>query len=293
MGDYFFYSDFIYDNGEWTSKCLQIQEGKFTRFLSSKSTVRELNVEQFWVGPGKVYVDLEEPVFNQVDMETTVSKYIYRGCTLLLCQFPLKSRRNFKNRFLQFKNKLARLPLDYMIVPRIPISLLHPDQIRFFGRRKVPFIILELDNIDDLLNVKWEWIEQAQSFTGIPIIYDSSKINTKMLKELKSLWKWIGNKFQMQLLDDGVTTLPLPKETLRKTGISPFKGEFIENSAADYNLFPIEKVPSIDDEPDFRYHKAIPVVTVMNGTVLRSNHLIEGEIGDGSYQKISIPNHFL
>lgn len=292
MGGYFFYSDYVLNNEEWNSLCLQVQNGKFTRNITATEGVKELIVHDFWVGPGKVYIDIEEPIYGKVDFETSAKKYIYRGCTLLLCQFPVKSKRNFKYRYGQFKRKLTYLPLDYMMVPRIPLSILNPDHVRFFGRRKVPFIIVEADNLTEFSKVKWEWIHQAQSFSGIPIIYDGRNLNNKQ-KEIESTWEKITESFDIQTLREEISELPLSINTLRKTGISPFKGEFIENSSADYNLYELNQIPSIDEGDNFRYHKAIPVVTVMKGKVIKSNHLVEGQKGDGEFKQVSIPNHFL
>ncbi|MBM7569834.1 hypothetical protein [Aquibacillus albus] len=292
MGGYYFYNDYVYNDGKWTSKCIQIQDGKFARDLKGSANIKQMETDQFWVGPGKVYVDVEMPLFKANDKERIVKQYIYRGCTLLLCQLPIKSKNNFEQIFYHFRDALDGLPIDYMIVPKIPSTIISPEHVRFFGRKKMPFLILNLQNMEDLFRISWEWMEQSQSFSRIPILIDTSALEKKQ-DEAESTWRNLSEAFMVRTLPEKLSEFPLSKESLRLTGISPYKGEILPNGFADYNLFDLEKIPSIDECSKVRYHKAIPLVTVMNGNIIKSDYLINDNLNKGNFREISIPSHFL
>ncbi|UFT97618.1 hypothetical protein KO561_10305 [Radiobacillus kanasensis] len=294
MGVYYFYSDNVLEDGIWKSKSIHIEDGCFTRSFSSIDGIQEINVDRFWVGPGKVYVDEEESVFDALSPETTAQKYVNRGCTLLLCRLPIRSSISYKKRFKTFKNNLSFLPIDHMIVPTIPIRILKPHHIKFFGRMKVPLILVEVSDVTDLDFVKWEWIQEAQQFSRTPImIREGQRFDEKNGRQLFPLWQTLCEDRDIITLQEPVTELPLSKNTLRITGISPGKGELIENGCADYNLFSLEKDPTIDGDSHFRYHKAIPTITVSRGKVVKENHLVNTEKMQGEYMEVSIPRHFI
>ncbi|MRH42409.1 hypothetical protein GH741_06895 [Aquibacillus halophilus] len=292
MGVYYFRSDYVFEEDKWISKSIQVENERIVITQINKQRTIEMNVDKFWIGPGKVYIDYEEPLYDRKFVDNTVNKYIYRGCTLLICQLPIRSYIHFKRKFEQFREHLSSLPIDYMIVPRIPTHLLQPDIIKFFGTKKMPFVLIDTNSKHELLKVKWEWLESAQYFSGIPFVLHKDGSKNKR-KELTSTWSSICKKYRINTIEENISEYPLSKETLRQTGISPFKGEFLHQSSADYNLFEMDEIPSVDERPKFRYHKAIPVVTVSKGEVIKYNHLIHPEKAKGELKQVSIPNHFI
>ncbi|WP_026771252.1 MULTISPECIES: hypothetical protein [Sediminibacillus] len=291
MGAYYFYNEHVYDEDGWQSKSMMIENDRFIRRINGNTSAREMNTRQFWVGPGKVYLDIEEPFYQQASLGTNLKKFIYRGCTLLLCQLPILTHSDYKRNFISFRKKLAESPIDYMIVPRIPLSQVHPEMVRFFGRQKVPFILVEQTSVKNGQEIKWEWIHQAQSLTKIPLIMLSSskRANRQQTLDLTN----IASELDLTLVEPSELELPLSKKLLRKTGISPYKGELIPHASADYNLFLFQENQSIDEPHNFRYHKAIPEVTVAKGKVIKVNHIVKCRKGNGMYKKVSIPGHFV
>ncbi|MDC3415370.1 hypothetical protein [Aquibacillus salsiterrae] len=292
MGSYFFYSDYVYNHNDWTSKSIQVESCSFTNNIKGDTRVSEMDISNFWVGPGKVYVDVEQPLHNKIDLPRLSNRYIFKGCTLLLCQLPIRSKTVFQQSFSKFKQVLSDLPIDHMIVPKIPLSMISLEHIRFFGRKKVPFILLEIEDVEELKKQKWQWIQQAQSFSNIPITLNWDNIPENLHVKTEKLWNKIVKSFQINTLPDKVLTEPLSRESLRKTGISPYKGEIIPNGYADYNLFDLSKFPLIEEKANFSYHKAIPIITVMNGNVIRTKQSILVEKGEGQYRTVSLPSHF-
>ncbi|MDC3413045.1 hypothetical protein NC797_09720 [Aquibacillus sp. 3ASR75-11] len=292
MEAYSFYSKYVWENGEWKSRLFHVEDGKFTRSIRTKSMEMRLNVDSFWLGPGKVYVDSEEPVYYQLDYQNTVKKFMYRGCTLLLCQLPVINTSNYRKDFFHYIDHLKNMPIDHMIVPIIPAPILKDEHIRFFGRQKVPFLLIETSSQEDLLNIKWEWIQQAQSFSRMPLMYKKSSFLQEEIN-VSELWHELCKNYNIPSLHQEIGQSPLSTQTLRLSGISPFHGEFVENGSADYNLFDLSSIQSVDESLLFRYDKAIPVVTVANGNVIKANHLVLDQQQNGKYQKVSIPQHFV
>jgi hypothetical protein len=292
MEAYSFYSKYVLQDRKWSAKVFHVEDGKFTRSIRNQKQTFRLYVDQFWIGPGKVYVDVEDPVYYQLNYENVIRKYIYRGCTLLLCQLPVFNTEDYRKDFTEFRSRLSSMAIDHMIVPVIPAMVLKDEHIRFFGRHKVPFILIETSSHEDLLDQKWEWIKHAQSFSNIPLMY----INSPFLEEkidFSPLWQEICENYSISTLYQEIDSSTLSRETLRLSGISPFHGEFIENGSADYNLFDLNTTPFVDESRNFRYDRAIPVATIANGKVIKANHLILSEENRGQYQRISIPQHFV
>ncbi|SDJ67551.1 hypothetical protein [Sediminibacillus albus] len=293
MGVYYFYSEFFFDENSWNTQSVSVENEKFARELCGKGNAMELNTDHFWVGPGKVYLDYEEPVYYQTSPENTIKKFIYRGCTLLLCQMPVLSHTNYKEKFNQFKKQLSGMAIDYMIVPRLPVSILKPDLVRYFGRKRLPFILLDANNEQELKEVKWEWIQQAQGLTQIPLLLVTEVQTKNENKKIAGTWESIVETYGIFTIIESSLAVPLSKNMLKMTGISPYKGEILAQASADYNLYLQHKVQSIDEQPEFRYHKAIPEVTVAKGRVIKVNHIIQCLEGSGSYTHVSIPRHFI
>lgn len=292
MEVYYFYSNYVFDDGNWKSESVNVEEGRFIRTLSNKRSTLEMDVSNLWIGPGKVYLDTEDPLYAQLDYENVVNKYIYRGCTLLICQMPVKNKSTYRNDFMKFKRNLTSLAVDYMIAPRIPAGTLQPDHVRYFARKKVPFLLVEAFTNEELINVKWQWIKDAQSLTGIPLVLTTNEA-TRTKKDKLQLWKKLCAEFDIKTIDDEISDYPLSKKVLRTTGISPYKGEIVQHGCADYNLFENDKTGFIDEDTKFRYHKAIPVITVLNGDIIKTNHLVHANAGLGIYRQVSIPQHFV
>ncbi|MCT2537378.1 hypothetical protein NC661_00300 [Aquibacillus koreensis] len=289
MEVYYFSSDHVYEEGQWTAKDIFVYDKKFTTTLNSKERAKEMDVRSFWIGPGKVYLDLAEPVYDQSIIENTITKYVHRGCSLLICQLPLNTNHRFIEKFQAFKEKLASVsPIDFMIAPRIPASRLSTEQIKFFGREKVPFILIDEPDEKSLKKVKWSWIQQTQSFSKTPIKYMSDQY-----KKNFKVWDKVCKKYSIETFYDELTIEPLSKEILRLTGISPHKGEFLHQGCADYNLFDLSSIPSIEDRSNFRYHKAIPVIVVSNGVVIKTSNVVQADAAKGEYTTVTIPKHFL
>ncbi|MYL32754.1 hypothetical protein GLW08_17575 [Pontibacillus yanchengensis] len=275
---------------EWSEVSIGVQNGKWCAMRDLNKHTCQMNTDSLWMSPGKVYVDLEFPLYKVDYLAPLVRRFIYRGCTCIVTQVPIYSKREMKETYFAYIDELEGIAIDYMVVPRIPLIQLDASVIRFFGLQKVPFIIVEVTHKEDLLSKSWQWIAQAQHPSFIPIVpvyqFDEDTVTYKD-------WLKIAKQFGVRTLPKPLDEKPLSIENLRVTGISPFKGEFIHLGDADYNLYSIQQTKEIEAPDQMFYHKAIPYVTVLRGHILRAKLELNDYSGCGTHRSISIPNHFM
>lgn len=273
------------NNNKWEALSMGVNNGKWCSPSDLKKKTMKLQVDPFWIAPGKVYIDFQFPLFHSPYQTSLLRRYIYRGCTLLLTQLPITSKRQMKSKWADYKKSLEGLAIDYMIVPRVPIHYLDDEMVRFFSRLKVPFILFEVSTEAELYKKRWQWISQAQNPFCTPVVPVFLQDN------LHSLWDKFVRTYEIISLPSPLDELPLGIDNLKATGIYPYKGEVIPSGDADYNLFRVEK-EEIEAPDQMFYHKAIPYVTVLRGKIIRAHVEMNDERGYGNYREVSIPNHF-
>ncbi|KGP73052.1 hypothetical protein [Pontibacillus yanchengensis] len=276
--------------GEWSTLSIGVKDGKWCEKRKLKKQTFQMNTDMLWMSPGKVYVDIEFPLYKVDYLTPLVRRFIYKGCTCIISQVPIPSKREMKELYLDYINELEGLAIDYMVVPRIPLTQLDASVIRFFGLQKAPFIIVEVSNKEEFYSKSWQWITQAQHPSFIPIV-PVFQIAGETISY--SEWLKIAKQFGVRTLPKPLDEKPLSIENLRVTGISPFKGEFIHLGDADYNLYSIHPSEEIEALDQMFYHKAIPYVTVLRGNILRAKLELDDYSGYGKHRTISIPNHFM
>lgn len=289
MKAYYIQADKSFVRNNWEPLHLGVQNERWCKRLDMGKDVMELVTEPFWIGPGKTYVDLEYPLYNAPYRTALLRRYIYRGCTLIITQLPIESKLHMKDKWESYKQNLKGMAIDYMIAPRISLKRLDPEMIRYFGRRKVPFILVEVEDEQSLLSKKWDWINQAQGHSFLPISPLFTNPVTK--QNSQKVWNQIIDAYEIRTLPEFLNELPLSVGNLYASGISPFKGELRSKGEADYNLFRNDD-RQIEAPDQMFYHRAIPYVTVLRGKVIRAHVEMNDEKGYGRYKSISIPNHF-
>lgn len=275
--------------GKWKQASLGVRDGKWIQPYKLNRETMTINMDRFWISPGKVHIDLQFPLYQTEFQSALVRRYMFRGTTLLIVQCPISSSRNMAKEFQMMKHRLDGLGIDYMIAPLVSVNKLTPEMIRFFGNERVPFVLFQAETKEDILNKMWGWIAQAQDPSFIPV--------TPVVKNEGPLsyskWLQLAEHHNVRTLPRVLGECPLTKENLRATGIYPYKGEFMYSGDADYNLFRLHTETQIDTPDQMFYHKAIPCVTVLRGQIIRSHTEVNDLEGYGRYFKASIPNHFM
>ncbi|KGX84090.1 hypothetical protein [Pontibacillus marinus] len=274
---------------QWKPLQLAVRDGKWCETSTLEHQTKNLVIDPFWIGPGKIYIDLEFPLYDAPYRTALLRRYIYRGCTMIITQLPIRSKKQMKVMWEQYKQDLELMAIDYMVAPRISLHRIDSEVVRYFGRQKAPFIIAEVTDENSLNITKWEWLGQAQGSSFIPIVPVFPNPATE--KNLKKTWDQIMTAYSIRTLPDPLNELPLSVGNLYAAGISPFKGDIRTLGDADYNLY-INDERQIEAPDQMFYHRAIPYVTVLRGKVIRAHVEMNDEKGYGRLTDISIPNHF-
>ncbi|QHT46863.1 hypothetical protein M662_10290 [Bacillus sp. SB49] len=268
-----------------------VNQAKFTKNRTGPLSYRQLDVKDFLITPGRVRIDREERIETSSSPYATAESYIKRGCTLLLTQHLVTSLRHYKVQYEQFLKKLRKLPVNFMVLPVVPVKLLRPEVIRFFSRKGSPFLCIRIKSREELLDVCWEWIVQAQSYRRMPLslMVEEGRDASNFYEEL---WSSLTRQYGMIKLTDISDGEEVSVQNLRDSGIYPLRGDLLSGGSADYNLYYRKSVQTFDDDDDFRYHDSVPDVTVMNGSVVQVQQNIVPHT-PGTHIKVKIHKHFV
>lgn len=290
MGAYWFQGYVEQDTGPGFSERTVYQE-KFVRDRIGKEPYKNMVLENFYVTPGRVLVDRKEPIATSDSPKLSAEDYIKRGCTLLLIQHLVTSLRHYRAHYDHFLESLEELPLDYMVIPVVPAKRLRPELVRFFARRGSPFLCVEVESGEELSKVCWEWVAQAQGYKRMPLtLFVKDTENTS--NNYPEMWSSLCEQYGIIKLTDVQDDDMLSLQNLKDSGIYPKKGSLLPGSQADYNLYYMNQDPTFDELEDFRYHNAVPNVTIMNGQVKQVDQVIINR-GSGSHIKVKIHKHFV
>ncbi len=239
---------------------------------------RKISINPFFITAGHVYVDTDYPLQNNRLRSQYVRKYMYKGATLVITRFQIKNNHfDWRRDFHQYVRSLQGLAIDYMVVPQMHISYLTVDMVRFFGIMKVPFILVECNRFQKLSNFHIQWLRHIQSLVPIPLAVLKGE-GDWFLEHLK--------ESQVIVLKHPISSLPLQKEDLKLTGISPKKGEITNYGDTDFNLYVKNNKKEKSNIDEY------PYISVMRGNMIKLNQTVMDKRGLGQYCTISIQNHF-
>ncbi|GGF09451.1 hypothetical protein GCM10010954_04870 [Halobacillus andaensis] len=281
----------IYEDSHSFYGELFVDHDKFKDPSEAYGHILNVNVNKFIIAPGHVMLDTSFPLSRSPSHVSQCYEYMKKGCTLLLIQLFIYTRKHFKKEYEQMQNFLKDLPLDYMIVPRISSHVLHPEMIRYFALEKAPFIIVHAESTEQLEDVAWGWIAQAQSHRRIPLTYSvKNSRNSEMNNE--RFWTTLTHNYGIIKLSQPITNGRLTLQNMKDTGIYPYKGTLRTHAYADYNLYEKTSIELIDEEENFLYHEPVPAITVMRGRPIQVQQKVEPNT-KGIFFKSSIYKHFV
>lgn len=272
-----------YDFNQWKKEKLVFSHKEIKHPKQSHKGIKLTDSQKIWVGPGKVYVDLDNPIYQNKNFASIIRRYLYKGCSLLIIHLPLNQRLDMKQHYHSMIHSLPPLAIDYAFVPRIPLKLLQSDVIRYFWKEKVAFIIVDINQLTDLKRWKWEWIKHTQSLFPIPIYPIFHEREEKCKKE----WRSIKEALNLLSVDETNPSLPLKKDSLRITGISPHKGELLNHSSTDFNIFHQDQTAMIEEPNQLFYHKAIPNLSFLKGELVKQHYTVYESRCKGEHIRLS------
>ncbi|UOQ93574.1 hypothetical protein MUO14_00765 [Halobacillus shinanisalinarum] len=290
MGAYWFNVHTLKGNQALTRQ-ISVYQQRFSKRTLWINDFKQMDVTGFIATPGHVMLDLDKPLSRSPSPILDCQQYIQKGCTLLLIQFPIKTSFHFKSMYQQFIEQFRYLPIDYMIVPTISPLAITQEMVRYFSRQSCPFILIDVEDEQGLDEPAWDWVVQAQALKRIPLaLLVRNRRIRKMIHD--KLWVKISDRYGIIRLTDPLTEAPLSRSNLKDSGIFPYKGGFMNRSFADYNLYYDEEGLMVDDHAEFRYHDAVPNITVMRGRVVQVDQKIQ-DLEPGIHYKGSIYQHFV
>jgi hypothetical protein len=244
----------------------------------------KLNLSGFKLQPGYVMADFS---INSIETEEHLTDRLTRltekGCTTMLTTFSINYEREFSNHLKTLRQLLRTSTIDYVIGLSLPVKKLTPSLIRKCQRDKLPFVLVDVYNEDELDEVTWEWIRNA-NFPYVVQIIPNWKLNLpdKKLNQLQQRWNKLAKEKQIATISPfPAEHLPLQKHQLQQLGIYPQKGVLTIGSELDYVLYREDnEVTSVDEHDNVYYDKKeAPLVVVRKGTIIKhgeDNHYQPG-----------------
>ncbi|MGP4075316.1 hypothetical protein [Halobacillus sp. K22] len=274
------------ERGEWL-----VCGEKFVRNRAGTKPYVRMNTDGFIAMPGYVMLDILEPISFSSTPEDTAENYIKRGCSLLLIQHLVTSLRDYRHHYDEFLNKISGIPVNYMVVPVINAKLVKAEMVRFFARKGCPFLCIDVDSTQDLKDVSWDWLVQAQAHKRIPLtirVKDSENTSNNY----SEIWSLLSMQYGIiklsELQDDEIVSF----QNLKDSGIFPNRGSFTSGGQADYNLFRKAQRSKFDEQEKFIYHNPVPSVTIVNGQVKQVNQTLVDR-KPGTHIQVRLHKHFV
>ncbi|MRG86396.1 hypothetical protein [Salinibacillus xinjiangensis] len=271
MKAYFFKRMPVWIENDWEQKDIVFTKEKFVpKHYVNQLPKRQIHANIFQMTPGNVYVDNEFPLSSKALRDHHVRRYLYQGCSLLLSSIDLERTYNWKDLFQEYKQELAGIAIDHIVVPKINLKYLTAEMVRYFALQRTPFILVYTSEDLDLDHVKWGWLNQMQSISQIPLACLEHPNSTTLFKFM--------HKHSLHTLPEIISVHPLSKESLTLTGISPKKGELQIYGDADFNLH----VPSNRGNINLQN----PYISIIRGNVVKLNQTVYDQKGFGQYFEI-------
>lgn len=226
-----------------------------------------------------------------------INEYLVKGCTTILTISEVASERRIPEILKEVRHHLLCSPVDYFIGIKIPLKILTPSLIRTCRRLKIPVVIVEINQIDELIKVPWGWIREAFYSYRLPLIpkWNIKEKSFFQGNRYKDLWEEITQNNKIPTIPNCPSTdEPLSGDTLKKIGIYPSKGDIRIGGELDYNLYDVNDIGySVEEKPLLDYHKHIPKITMHKGRFTKVGELVYFRSGFGNECIVKVPGYFV
>jgi hypothetical protein len=287
-------------SGKKVTKNVLVQQNRIT-YISDRPLRMEytrVTLQNFQLLPALVMADCS--LYQNAKDGTllqALDELVKKGCTTVITAFPMYYEREFEVGLDYIRDMLKISYLDYCIGLSIPIHKLTPSIIRMCQRKKLPFIMLEIEHPEEINNIVWEWIRDANFPFEVQLIpnWDKLKLEGKRKKHLIGHFHKLTNQKDIAVVTDYPgEKRPLGLNILKQLGIYPQKGDFVRNGELDYILY----LDSSTDKEKFK-RKVIdhldekePAIVVKDGVVIKAGDNLFAETGQGKEITIKRPGIF-
>lgn len=201
---------------------------------------------------------------------------VKKGCTTFAVAPQVSYERELDYVYRKTQHQLINSSIDFIIGCTIPIRLLTTRFLQQCCKRQIPFIRVQIDEIEQLKAIHWASI--SHTLLSYPIVLVPETNN----RELMETWIHYCNDYRLH------TSLPLvegeawDRALLQKVGLYPRKGTLAVGSSADYLLYP-DNEEKLDE----------PTIVIMRGVIIKEGDVVKKKPGFGKQIEIRRPSQFL
>lgn len=230
-----------------------------------------------------------DPAKLLVDPISYSKEIIKRGSDTLLVPFEISFEYEAEKKYQELVNQLKSTPLDYCIVIVLPLRLLNTNLIRFCKNKKIPAILVKVEESYELTSIPWGWIKESLFPYNSVLIPFISEVDRQ--DEILKVWQHV-------LQQEGIShnshpihvEAPITYDLMKKIGLYPRKGVLRIGGEINYNLYPKEDWNHSIQNGIPTYDKI--VYTIIKNKVVRAGKWMDLSICEGQRLTIQVPGFF-
>ncbi|WP_042346395.1 hypothetical protein [Bacillus massiliigorillae] len=244
-----------------------------------------LQMDKYIIIAGETMIgNLAEYQENRIEYTT---KIVLLGATTVLFPVDVTYEHQIKQALIDARKLLSEFPLDYVLVLRIPLSILRPSIVRFCRKHWIPGLIICVHDLEELQRIPITWIRDAvfpYKLVFIPHFLDWQE-------DQLLAWKQVFHDSNLAYVDDNIFAYEhLSKKLLKMLGIYPHRGILRTGGEVTYNVVHDDNQPCLLNR-QAAYSDKIEF-TVFKNQVIRAGSQISLPSKKGKELVIKIPGFF-
>lgn len=263
----------LYMNGEWQNISLLVDREKILAVKPEFKQYRYMKMaaRPFYMTPSYVFFLSGLPrVKSRAEYKNFFTRhFLEKGCTFLIVGLRLTRISHLSEILDAARNFLMKSPLDYTFALQVPATKLSAPLIRKTKRLKIPALLVEFNDVDELERIPWGWIREALFPYNSPLIPVPGNAKNKK-DELLAAWDAIMTEEKIPHLKNTLPEQqPVPLDALKKTGIYPKKGYLHPGGELSYNFYWSKQTHGEDRDVEHVLQEKNLVITVHKGKIVR------------------------
>ncbi|RDI42999.1 hypothetical protein [Falsibacillus pallidus] len=286
----------LLQKGELKDASVLIKENKIAaiREAFNFENALRMDVSSFILAPTFTMLDFSLPATDFFAFKQyMIDHFLSKGCTTILSPCEITHERDLDTSLKRHRMSLLSCPIDYCMAIKVPIRNLSPSLMRKCSRYKIPLILVEISNVQEIKSLPWGWIKDAMfPYNPVLVPFLSTGLAKKEQQSIIKNWQIIlKNEKIPHIPQEMMEKTPILPSTLKKIGIYPKRGILAIGGEVSYNLFPKS---SLIDRPDSIYYDILrPSVTVYRDQLVYVNDDVSFFPGMGREVKINRPGFFV
>ena len=209
------------------------------------------------------------------------------GATTVVFPIDVQCVYQLHSNVEEARELLKGFPLDYVIVLRIPQSMMKQEVVRYCRKHSISAVIITIKDVSEIKQISWSWIKDAifpYRLVFIPQFLESDEHQLRLWRQLLSREKI--SHFSLPFSYHR----SLSKDELKKMGVYPFKGIIRSGGEVSYNLIKEMNQKCLIYNEETYYDKI--ELTIFKNEVIRVGNLVTFPSFTGKELKIKVPGYF-